>query len=68
MEMTGLTLRSAVKCFRAWMTYCCPGPGPSDAIRRMAACASEKMVTRSGIVFLSDATCSARAKAAHSAS
>ena len=34
------------------LAYCCPGPGSSDVIRLMAACASEKMVTSSGVVFL----------------
>ena len=45
-----------------------PRPGSSDAISLMAACASENMVTRSGVAFLCAATSSAWARAAHSAS
>jgi len=63
MTMPGLALRSVAMCFRAWRAYCCPGPGASDAIRPMAACASVKMVTRSGVVLLLDAASSARAMA-----
>ena len=48
MVMPGLALRSMAMCFRAWIAYCCPGPGSSDTIRLMAACASVKIVTRSG--------------------
>jgi len=64
----GSGLRSALIWFRAWIAYCCQGPGSSDAIRLIAACASVKMVTRSEIVFLLDADSSARARAAGSAS
>jgi len=45
MVMPGLALRSTAMCFRAWIAYCCPGPGSSDAMRLMAACASVKIVT-----------------------
>jgi len=51
-----------------WSAYIWPGSGSSDTIRLVAACASEKMVTRSGVVFLLDASSSARARAARSAS
>jgi len=68
MTMPGLVLRSVAMCFRASRAYCRPGTGSSDAIRLMAACASEKMVTRSGVAFLCAASSSAWARAAHSAS
>ena len=45
-----------------------PGPGSSDAIRPMAACASVKTVTRWGTVFLPEADSSVRASAARFAS
>ena len=51
MTIPGLALRSVLMCLRAWRAYCCPGPGSSDAIRLIAACASVKMVTRSGVCF-----------------
>ena len=66
--MPGLALGSAAMSFRAWRAFCCPGPGSSDAIRLMTACASEKIVARSETVFLRNATSYARAIAAHSAS
>jgi len=68
MMIPGLALRSVAICFRAWRAYYCPGPGSSDAIRLMAACASVKIVIRCGVVFLLDAKSNARARAAHSAS
>jgi len=64
MPMSGLALCSVAICFRAWRAYCCPGPGSSDAIRLMAACASVKIVTLSGVVFLLTATSNAHARAA----
>jgi len=67
MMIPGLALRSRATCFPAWSAYRWPGPGSSEAIRLMAACASVKFVTRSGIVFLLEADSSARARAAHSA-
>ena len=67
MMRTGLALRSAAMCFRAWRAYCCPGPVSSDAIRLMATCASVKIVTCFGVVFLLEVDSSARARAAHSA-
>jgi len=39
MMMPGLALRSASMCFLAWSAYIWPGPGSSEAIRLMAACA-----------------------------
>ena len=68
MVMSGFARRSAAICFRTWMAYCCPGPGSSDAICLIAACASEKMVTSSGVAFLCATGSSACARAAHSAS
>ena len=67
MVMRGLALRSEAICFRAGRAYCCPGPGSSDAICLMAACASVKIVTRSGVVFLLEADSNARANLAHRA-
>ena len=64
----GLAFHSVAMCFRAWRAYCCPGPGSSDAIHLMAACASVKIVTRSGAVFLLEAKSNDRARAAHSTS
>ena len=52
MVMPGLARRRAAMCCRARMANFCPRPGSSDAIRRMAACVSEKIVTCSGVVFL----------------
>jgi len=54
--------------FLAWSAYCWPGPGSSDAILLMTACASVKIVTRSGVMFLFEADSSVRARAVHSAS
>jgi len=68
MTMPGLALRSVAMCFRACTAFCCPGPGSSDAIRLMAACASVKFVTCSGVVFLLAADSNARARPAHFAS
>jgi len=68
MMIPGLAFLSVAMCLRAWRAYCCPGPGSSDAIRLMAACASVKIVTRSRDVFLLEAKSNARARAAHSAS
>jgi len=55
MVMPGLARRSAAISLRTWMAYFFPGPGSSDAIRLMAACASEKVVPRSRVVFLCEA-------------
>ena len=66
--MRGRDRRSAAMCFRARMASCCPGPGSSDAIRLMAACAPEKIVTRSGVVLLYEADSRARVRVVHSAS
>jgi len=52
MMIPGLALRSEATGFLAWIAYYWPGPGSSEAIRLMAACAWVKIVTRSGIVFL----------------
>jgi len=68
MVMPGRDRPSAAMCFRAWMAYCRPEPGSSDAIRPMAACASEKIVSRSGVGLICEADSRARARAAHSAS
>jgi len=62
MTIPGLTLRSMAMCFRAWRAHCCPGPGLSDAIRLMAACASEKRVTRSGGTLLCAVTSTRNAR------
>ena len=64
----GLARSSAAMCFLGWSAYCWSGPGSSEAIRLMAAWASVKIVTRSGIVCLLEANSSALARAAHSAS
>jgi len=53
MMMPGLALRSAAMCFLAWSAYCWPGPGSSETIRLMAAWASMKIVTLSGMVCFS---------------
>jgi len=50
--MPGLALRNLVMCFRAWRAYSSPGPGSSNAIRRVAACTSEKIVTCSEATLL----------------
>jgi len=55
-------------CLLASRAYFCPGPGPSEVILQMAACAFVKTVTDPIAWFLVAATCSALARAAHSAS
>ena len=68
MTMPGRAFRSVAMCVLAWSVYCWPGPGSSEAIRLMAAWASVKILTRSGVVYLLEADLSALARAAHSAS
>jgi len=41
MTIPGLDWRNMEMCFRARRACSCPGPGSSDAIRLIAACASE---------------------------
>jgi len=55
-------------CLLASRAYFCPGPGSSEVILQMAACASVKMVTDPIMWLLVAATCRALARAAHSAS
>jgi len=59
MILPGLALRREAMCFCDWRAYFCPRPGSSDAIRLMAACASVKLVTRFGVVFLREKDSSA---------
>ena len=59
---------STAMCSAAWNAYFWQGPGSSEAIRPMTTCASEKIVTRSGIVCLLDVVSNALVRAGHSAS
>jgi len=51
MVMSGPDRRRVAIYFRAWSAYFWSGPGSSEAIRLMAAWASVKIVTRSGVVL-----------------
>ena len=64
----GSLARRAAMCLLASRAYFCPGPGSSEVIPQMAACASMKMVTAPIVWLLVAATCRALARAAHSAS
>jgi len=52
-------------CVLASRAYFCPGPGSSEVILQMAACASVKMVADPIVWLLVAATCRALARAAH---
>ena len=56
------------RCFLTWSVCIWPGPGSSEAIRLIAAWASVKIVTLSGVVSPLEAVSSALARAARSAS
>ena len=64
----GFLARRAAICCLASISYFCPGPGSSEDILRMAARASEKMVTVPRLWFLVAAAWSALVMAAYSAS
>jgi len=64
MVMSGRALRSAAMCFLACIAYIQPKPGSSKAMRLMAAWASVKAVTPSGVVWRLAAISKALARAA----